>query len=186
MKRILAAGYKPTSADILSAYHPEAAWKADVKVLRSVLRCAVIIYLAVDSPDFSISSVTLETPLPSGDCIPATPSLAVFFVSLGNYDGPAEDNDTRKQLLALRRFLNSPLGGGRRILVALSFSDVFHEKITKIDPKCAFADYSGTVHNQDQGLFLMGFCLFCRWVRCCQVPGVPEGEGELVFQVQPH
>lgn len=68
----------------------------------------------------------------------------MFFVSLGGYDGPAEDNDTRKQLLALRRFINSPLANGRRVLVALSFSDVLADKIAKCDPKCAFADYTGT------------------------------------------
>lgn len=93
----------------------------------------------------SLTSVTLETPLPSGDCIPATATLALFFVSLGGYDGPAEDNDTRKQLLALRRFVNSPLANGRRVLVALSFTDVLADKIVKCDPKCAFADYTGTL-----------------------------------------
>lgn len=91
-----------------------------------------------------MSSITLETPLPSPDCIPATPAPAVFFVSLGCYDGPAEDNDTRKELLALRKFLNSPLANGRRVIVALSFTDLFNEKITKIDPKITFSEYTGT------------------------------------------
>lgn len=128
-KRILGGEFKPTHADILSTYAAEAAWHADVKTAKAA---------------WHIASLSLDGPLPPADCIPAGASAVVFMVSLAGYDGPAEDNELRKQLLALRSFVNSPLANGRRVVVALTHYDVAAAKLAAaVDPKCSFPDYAG-------------------------------------------